>query len=426
MGDLPGTIVFVVTLTALTTHFSLYVLILAAIRWLRPRPLRTGVADEREVTRRLTILIATYNEEALIEQKLDNLLGLLYPRSQLEVLLVDGGSTDRTLDLAEQFRARAGELSLRILRSERRGKIPQLNAALEVIEEDRIVVVTDADALIETPDALVRTVFLLEENESAGVVGGWTRPRESTDGLHAESGYWDKQNRLRYLETEAFSSSIVVAPFYAFRRSMMRAFPPDCVADDVYVSFVAHGAGLRVIYAPEIPVLELRQPATLRELFLHKLRKADAYAKEIVRFTPRMVLRGPALFFFAAFRLFQFTCLPAATIGFAASSIDLLLARHFGLVGGGLVLFGLLILMASASMSPPPGHTRGGLRLISLRDSILIFGLMLIVLNLNIFLYPFRRQGSSYSRIGKRRTAVDPVPAERAVHRAAVRPSRSM
>ena len=44
----------------------------------------------------VSILISAYNEEAVIERKIHNILEIDYPKEKLEVLIGDDGSADKT------------------------------------------------------------------------------------------------------------------------------------------------------------------------------------------------------------------------------------------------------------------------------------------------------------------------------------------
>ena len=54
-------------------------------------------------TVRTTAVVVTYNEERYIQACLESLFDNDYPLSQFEVIVVDGGSTDRTIPLVEEY-----------------------------------------------------------------------------------------------------------------------------------------------------------------------------------------------------------------------------------------------------------------------------------------------------------------------------------
>jgi cellulose synthase/poly-beta-1,6-N-acetylglucosamine synthase-like glycosyltransferase len=382
-------------------HFAGYIFVLTLIRRLRPRRIahETQRSDDPGLPA-VTVVVPVRNEEGFIRQKLENLFSLDYPAARLEVIVVDGGSTDGTRRIVEDIATSAPRYRVTWLAAASSGKIPQLNEALASIPADHLVVVTDVDAVIAPADALLRTVGYFSADEKVGLVGGWTMP-PAERGLivHAEHAYWDKQNRLRHMETIAFSSSIVVGPFYAFPRKFHGAFPEDCIADDVHASFACHLGGRRVIYADDIQVVEYRFARRLSELFSHKRRKTYAYTVEILRVMHRLPFMGKRLKFFWGAKLFQFFYLPWACLGLLVWSLRLAALGAGDLVmATGVVLVGCT-LAASLLMTPPPGRRRGGFEISSIASSAVTFSLMFVVLFVNFFTFPFRREDSAYSRL---------------------------
>jgi len=397
---------FFAAAVSIFVEFAFYPLLLAVARRVRPRALvQVAVDIDDGALPEIVLVVPTYNEEAFVEDKLRNVATLAYPAHRLRVLVVDGGSSDETLSRIDRVAASL-PFRVEVVSCEERGKIPQLNEGLDRISPDAIVAVTDADARIDAADALLRVVGYLRHNPEVGLVGGWTRPPVDDRSVpDAEHGFWDKQNRLRYIETISFSSSIVVAPFYAFRRDMIDRLPADCVADDVYVSFRHHLAGRRIVYAHDILVTELRCPTDLRALFHHKLRKANAYAIELARMLHLSAHMGRRLKLVYFFKIFQFLYLPWALLGFGLLAAHLVVQGQPIYVASILVaLFGTL-LGASLSMVPPPGRQRGGLRFRPIVASAILFTIMTVVLCLNTLLFPFWRQGSSYERLTRREAA---------------------
>ena len=57
----------------------------------------------KPITPSVTLLIAAYNEEAVIAEKIKNSLALDYPRDQLQILVTADGSDDRTPDIVREY-----------------------------------------------------------------------------------------------------------------------------------------------------------------------------------------------------------------------------------------------------------------------------------------------------------------------------------
>src|SRR5258705_5584243 len=74
-----------------------------ALATIRPRPVQKAPYEPS-----VSFIIAAYNEEKAIAEKLENTLALDYPRERLEILVASDGSTDRTDEIvATQFAGRA-------------------------------------------------------------------------------------------------------------------------------------------------------------------------------------------------------------------------------------------------------------------------------------------------------------------------------
>ena len=57
-----------------------------------------------EIEPTVTVIVAAYNEETVIERRLENLLALDYPADKLEIVVTSDASTDRTHELVERVR----------------------------------------------------------------------------------------------------------------------------------------------------------------------------------------------------------------------------------------------------------------------------------------------------------------------------------
>ena len=71
----------------------------------------------------VSIIIAAYNEETVIESKLKNILALDYPSSKLQIIVAAQGSTDATATIAASFD------TIQVFHAkERKGKAAAINA----------------------------------------------------------------------------------------------------------------------------------------------------------------------------------------------------------------------------------------------------------------------------------------------------------
>lgn len=352
--------------------------------------------DERSLSRpaewpRLLIVVPCWQEEQYILAKLDDLRRQTYPRERLRVLFVDGGSTDRTVELLQG--AILPEEPFEVMHAPR-GKILQLNAALarSDIAAD-LVVNTDVDARL-APDALEWLAAELCAAPDAGVAGAFSQP---ADAIPIDSYWWVAQNKGRLMEMNAGSSSIVIAQCYAFRRELLRAFPEDVVADDVYVAFLCNTLGLRTVYSTRAHACELRGPQSLRAFMPHKFRKSNAFLRESLRFLYRLPEMEPLVkvqfLTRLAQQLFLSWCLLAWVL--VAGVLVTLGRQDIVLIGlGGLVGLLMWTSLVFGRTKLPFGPQRFSL-LVTARG----FALTTLIMLFTALSYPFYRQRSSYSRL---------------------------
>ena len=91
----------------------------------------------------LSIIVAAYNEEGCIAQKIQNFLACRYS-GDAEMIVVSDGSSDRTAEIAESI----GSERVRVIRQpERRGKGVAVNAGAEAARGD-VLVFTDANSML--------------------------------------------------------------------------------------------------------------------------------------------------------------------------------------------------------------------------------------------------------------------------------------
>lgn len=120
-----------------------------------------------EKTPSLSVIVPTYNEERGIEACVRSLLRQDYPREELEILLVDGGSADRTPEIISALAARDPE-TIRVLHNPKRIQAAAMNIGAAAA---RGTYLARVDAHAEYPKEYLRTCVALLEQTGAQNAG---------------------------------------------------------------------------------------------------------------------------------------------------------------------------------------------------------------------------------------------------------------
>jgi cellulose synthase/poly-beta-1,6-N-acetylglucosamine synthase-like glycosyltransferase len=131
---------------------------------------RSDIAYESKAQKRLnwwpsvTIIVPCWNEEHTILKTIFSLLKLNYPKKKLRILIVDDGSTDKTLNVLARFK---NNPQVEVYSKENGGKHTAVNFGLEKTTSD-LVGCLDADSFVD-PEALVRIVRHFENPDIMAV-----------------------------------------------------------------------------------------------------------------------------------------------------------------------------------------------------------------------------------------------------------------
>lgn len=112
----------------------------------------------------ISVFINTCNHERFIEPCVRSALGQDFPESEMEVLVVDDGSTDRTPELLRQFESR-----VRVIRKKNGGQVSAFNAGVAEARGE-IIAFLDGDDWWAA-NKLSAVVRAFEENPQIAAVG---------------------------------------------------------------------------------------------------------------------------------------------------------------------------------------------------------------------------------------------------------------
>jgi biofilm PGA synthesis N-glycosyltransferase PgaC len=291
------------------TYFG-YPLLLAALARLRPKPQPTASPLPS-----VTLLIAAYNEEAVIARKLDDSLALDYPRERLQILVAADGSDDRTVEIVQGYGERGVELAYS---PERRGKMAAINRAIRLARGE-IVVFSDANNLYDR--RAIRELAAPFGDPAVGAVTGAKRIAEDEGGLSRSEGlYWKYESFIKQQETRLGCAIGAAGEILAIRRELFRPPPENIINDDFYIAAHIARRGYRVVYTPEARSYEPVSASAEDE----KMRRARIVAGryQIMRHAHRLLPPGrPLVAWEMISHKFLRPLVPLAMIGALAANV---------------------------------------------------------------------------------------------------------
>jgi cellulose synthase/poly-beta-1,6-N-acetylglucosamine synthase-like glycosyltransferase len=239
------TVVFFVCAALAVYHYVVYpalVILLARAAGAAGEP--AEVPDAKLPT--VTVVIAAYNEERVIADKLANTLALDYPAGRLDVMVVADGSNDATHEIAGSFSDRGVSV---LHQPQRRGKTAALNRAVAAARAD-VIVFSDANNLFNA-DAVRKLVRHFADPRVGGVCGlkqiFESADRESAvgDGL-----YWKYESAIKIAESRLGSITTADGEIFAVRHALYQPLDESLINDDAAITFDLIRARHRVLYEP--------------------------------------------------------------------------------------------------------------------------------------------------------------------------------
>ena len=170
----------------------------------------------------VSIIVPCYNEQETIRLLLEAIYAQTYPRQDLEVIVADGMSTDRTRQEIAAFQSSHPALPVRVVENPQRIIPAGLNVAVRAAQGEYIVRL-DAHST-PAPDYVARCVAALQTGAGDNVGGVWViqpggadwRANSIATAASHPLGVGDARYRLG-----GSAQAVDTVPFGAFRRSLV-------------------------------------------------------------------------------------------------------------------------------------------------------------------------------------------------------------
>lgn len=242
---------------------------------------------------KVAIVIAAFNEEKVIEEKIIKTLKTNYPIHLITLFIGSDNSTDKTNAIIEKY---ANQYQNIVFKNfiERSGKQEVLNKLFEHYiskNEYEVCIMTDANILF-TENTIYELVKHFK-NEQIGIVCGNIKNKniKSSGISKQEQFYILNENELKINEGLVFGSSIAAfGACYAIKRALVPLIPKNILMEDFYISMHVLKNHFQVVTEP-LAICYEDLPQKINEEFKRKKRISTGNFQNLVYYYP-LLYRG--------------------------------------------------------------------------------------------------------------------------------------
>lgn len=216
----------------------------------------------------VSIIISAYNEEKVIERKLENITESTYPH--YEVIVANDASSDRTVEICQNFINNHPAYDIKV--NTVKNHLGKTNAQDEAVDvaKGEIIVFSDANSMFKA-DAIDELVSYFTDDDIIYVCGSLIYAKDDDiASAVAENSYWDMELKMRKIESEIATIAAGNGAIYACRKSDYRRY--NLVSSHDYEMPLYAGINhKRALYNPKAIALE-KAGQTSKDEFKRKVR----------------------------------------------------------------------------------------------------------------------------------------------------------
>lgn len=283
----------------------------------------------------VTLVIAAYKEESIIQQRVTNALFMDYPADKIEILIGCDGNEDQTGELVRTFH----DSRVRLMQFEkRRGKPSVLNDCVAAARGE-VIAFSDANTFWNR-DALLRLVRHFRDPHVGGVCGQLLLQDPDT-GENVDGMYWKYENFLKRCEGRLGALLGFNGAIYAIRKRLWSPIPPQTIVDDFLIGMRIHQQRQQIVF-DEAAVAHEESAPSLSAEFHRRARIGAGGFQSLCWLWPLLnPFHGSVAFAFWSHKVLRWMCPLFMLLALGA---NLMLARHpfyFALLCAQVLFYGL-------------------------------------------------------------------------------------
>ena len=315
-------VVFYISIFIVLYNYLLYAVIAFLINNII---LKNYKSKSRDYYPTISFIVAAYNEQDIIEKKIENSLQQDYPLSKIELIFITDGSTDSTPAIITNY----PQIKL-LHEATRAGKSAALNRAVLAAKND-ILIISDANTFLNN-----QAVKLIARHYEDGLVGGVAGEKrviqspEDTDNVGSREGlYWKYESLLKRIDSDFYSVVGAAGELFSVRRKLYEVLPDTTILDDFVISLKAAEKGFRIIYEPDAYAVEFASISVADEKKRKVRISAGGFQSMQMLASLFKFWRHPRLtFLYISHRVLRWTLSPLCLILIFFSNIILAFGTH--------------------------------------------------------------------------------------------------
>ncbi len=195
------------------------------------KKLKYPETDEKPL---VSIIMSLFNEETVIEEKLNSIIASDYPAEKIRIIIGSDNSTDKTHEIVQKYADNDKRIYFKAFTS-RQGKSNVINQLVDKAEGE-IFILTDANVFFDknTISELVKPFV----NPEIGLVDShMTNTGLKKEGISIqEKSYISREVKIKHYESVLWGT--MMGPFggcFAIRKELFHPVPSNFLVDDFYI-----------------------------------------------------------------------------------------------------------------------------------------------------------------------------------------------
>lgn len=231
-------------------------------------------------TPKVAIIVPCWNEEKTIDGTVQSLLKLEYPKEQLEIVLVNDGSTDNTKAVMDSY---VGHPQITVIHKENGGKHTAINVGIEAAHDAEFIGCLDADSFV-APDALREIISCFDNPKVAAATPAMSvfQPKNMLEQM--QNAEYIIGIAARHALSAVNGIYVTPGPFSFYRRSVLQevgGFRHAHQAEDMEMALRLQKAGYEIENAPRARVYT-KVPRSVPKLIKQRTRWTTGFLRNVL------------------------------------------------------------------------------------------------------------------------------------------------